>query len=89
MKKSFLVLIILFSSLFSGFSQDTQDDNYSSSVFKKKWKDNFQNRIFYGGNLGLQFGTVTMIDISPMVGYKLTEKLYPVVNKLHKVYCKT
>ena len=77
MNKSFLVLIILFSSLFSGFSQDTQDDNYSSSVFKKKWKDNFQNKIFYGGNLGLQFGTVTMIDISPMVGYKLTEKLYP------------
>ena len=77
MKKTFLVLIIFSFCLFSSYSQDSQDDNFSSTVSNKKWKDNFQNRIFYGGNLGLQFGTVTMIDISPMIGYKLTDKLTP------------
>lgn len=35
----------------------------------------FSERIFFGGNFGLQFGNVTFIDISPLIGYKLTDKL--------------
>lgn len=35
----------------------------------------FGQRLVYGGNLGLAFGDVTVIDISPNVGYKVTEKL--------------
>lgn len=38
-------------------------------------QNNINNRIYFGGNLGLQFGTYTYIDISPLIGYKLTEKL--------------
>ncbi len=34
-----------------------------------------QNRWFVGGNLGLQFGTVTILDISPYTGFKMTNRL--------------
>ena len=35
----------------------------------------FWDRIFFGGNLGLQFGDLTFVDISPLIGYKLTDQL--------------
>jgi len=35
----------------------------------------FKDRLFFGGNLGLQFGSATYVDVSPLVGYRLTEKL--------------
>jgi len=34
----------------------------------------FKDRLFFGGNLGLSFGTVTFIDVSPMVGVMITPK---------------
>jgi len=32
--------------------------------------------VFFGGNLQLQFGTQTVVNVSPMVGYKFTERLH-------------
>jgi hypothetical protein len=33
------------------------------------------DRLFFGGNFGLMFGTVTNIEFSPLVGYYLTPRL--------------
>jgi hypothetical protein len=44
------------------------------------------NRFFFGGGLGLQFGDVTLIDVSPMVGYRITEKLAAGVTLTYKYY---
>lgn len=30
--------------------------------------------MFFGGNIGLQFGNYTYVDISPMVGYRVTDR---------------
>jgi hypothetical protein len=35
----------------------------------------FWDRVFIGGNLGLQFGDLTFVDISPLVGYRVTDQL--------------
>ncbi|HOY33083.1 MAG TPA: hypothetical protein PKW80_14485 [Bacteroidales bacterium] len=38
-------------------------------------EDLFKKTFFTGGNLGLQFGTVTMVDVSPQFGYYVLENI--------------
>ena len=45
----------------------------STSSFAQKSTD---SRFFWGGNLGLMIGTYTIIDVSPEVGYKVTERFH-------------
>ena len=35
----------------------------------------FKDRLFFGGNVGLNFGSLTYINVSPLVGVRLTDKL--------------
>lgn len=64
LNKSYAILVASFL-LFSTFSAKAQE------LKDKPFKD----RLFFGGNLGLQFGSSTYIDISPLIGYQITEKL--------------
>jgi len=34
----------------------------------------FKDRLYFGGNFGMQFGTVTLIDFSPLIGLMITSK---------------
>ena len=80
--KSFLLFSVLFSS--SVFSQID-----SVPVHKReepKPKPDFLNKLFYGGNLGLQFGTVTFIDVSPLIGYKITTKISAGIGATYEYY---
>jgi hypothetical protein len=38
-------------------------------------KTPFMDRLYFGGNLGLSFGTITFVDISPLAGVMLTNTL--------------
>jgi hypothetical protein len=42
-----------------------------------QWEEKppLRDRIFFGGNFGLQFGTVTNIEVSPLAGIYLTPRL--------------
>ena len=43
---------------------------------KPKGEESFWKRTYWGGNLGLQFGTYTYIEVAPVGAYKITEKLH-------------
>lgn len=60
--RSILIFCFLIFGLHSGIAQHLQDDKEPG-------------RFYVGGNFGIQFGTVTLIDVSPLLGYRLTEKL--------------
>ncbi|MBT33471.1 MAG: hypothetical protein CMO01_27730 [Thalassobius sp.] len=66
---------IIFSSIlllmsFGAFAQSSDDEDEENPD-----KIPLIDRLYFGGNLGFQFGDITYIDVSPLVGYKITDKL--------------
>lgn len=49
-------------------------------------KSDFKSHLFYGGGFGLQFGSVTLIELSPLIGYKVTPKLGIGLSPTYKYY---
>jgi hypothetical protein len=58
----------------------------SPALAQDEPKTPFKDRIFFGGNLGLQFGNLTYIDVSPLVGYKITDKLHAGIGATYIYY---
>ena len=54
--------------------QKEKQQSQDSSSSKKKDKS-FFSKLMYGGGLSLNFGTNTFINVSPQVGYPLTDNL--------------
>ena len=68
------ILILNFTCI---YGQDTPPENpMLGSGQEQSESTSLKDRFFFGGSLGLQFGSATYIDISPLVGYKITEKLH-------------
>lgn len=66
------IILSVFFFLFTGFSLFAQDEKRKNT--SEEDQESIWDKIYVGGNLGLQFGTVTYIDISPLVGYRITNR---------------
>jgi hypothetical protein len=68
--------ILIAAFLFFGFiSSRAQDTAWVANHKPKKENPFSTDRLFTGGNLGLLFGTVTIVEISPLLGYHFTDHL--------------
>ena len=76
LKNIICLLIMVIVGCTNMKAQDTlkRQDTLKSPPIKPKEKFDLKEHLYVGGNIGLQFGTITIIDVSPMVGYKITEK---------------
>jgi hypothetical protein len=74
MKKRYIIsylLVLLALPLFAQQTDTTQTVQKQSPVKKKK---STANKVYYGGNIGLSFGSYFRISVAPLVGYKLSPK---------------
>ena len=71
--------LLLFTFVFASLSLQAQD-------YRQTPKARFTDKIFVGGGLGLQFGTLTLIDVSPIIGYRITEKFETGLGFTYKYY---
>ncbi len=70
------LVFLLFLGLVSlGLFSQARENNSRPSASKTSPKDKgFQlDKVVIGGNLGAQFGDLTLVEVSPTIGYKLTE----------------
>ena len=63
------VILLSFSYVASAQFIDDEEPEYA----EKKEVPKFTDHLFFGGNLGLVFGSYTYINISPIIGYKITD----------------
>jgi hypothetical protein len=65
MKKIAGILVIVFGLL--QFASAQQEEPPAGGGFDK-------SRLFFGGNFGLSFGTYTIVDVSPQIGYHFSNQ---------------
>lgn len=66
-----LFLLFITNYVTTGFAQDFPTTNQTQINPERA---GFWDRVFTGGGIGLQFGSQTFVNVSPILGYRLTEK---------------
>lgn len=73
---SIVLLCLLLFCAGETINAQVQEDDYASEEKSAKKKKAFDlDRVIVGGGFGLQFGTVTLVEVSPTIGYLITDNL--------------
>lgn len=73
MARALLVLLVVLLPFLSVSAQDTTEYVQKQAPSEKRDTRPFKDRIWFGGGLGLNFGSVTAIQIEPLIGYKVDQ----------------
>ena len=82
----FLVSILLFISFSILSGQSTKEEQFPFDQKDNNGTPSFKDRLFYGGNLGLQFGTITDIQVSPVIGYWVLPRVAVAIGPTYRYY---
>jgi hypothetical protein len=83
-RTSYLTYSLLGAFLYLSFSQNVEAQD--KIKLKETVKPPLSEHLFYGGSLGLQFGSMTLVDISPLIGYKITSRIGVGISPTYKYY---
>lgn len=70
-----LLLLTFTKSIFAQVDVENQQPEYK-----------FKSHLYFGGGFGLQFGYMTLIEVSPLVGYNITPKFSIGLSPTYKFY---
>ena len=81
LRKTFLLLFISLNIAFYSFAQD---DYYRSPDEEPIVR--FKDRLSFGGGAGMQFGNQTIIEVSPKLSVKITDRFYAGIGASYSYY---
>lgn len=82
----FLMIAFVFLSLSVISGQKSNDDVFPYDQKSKEGAPSFKERLFFGGNLGLQLGSITDIQISPVAGYWVLPRIAVAAGPTYRYY---
>lgn len=63
-----------FLGILGVFAFFIQIESFAQREIDPEAKPPLKDRLYFGGNFGMQFGTVTLVDVSPLVGVMVTPR---------------
>ncbi len=73
--KKFILLFSLSVLVISTLSGQQFDNQIEESQTRARPRPEWRKRVFFGGIFALQFGTITAIEASPLVGYRVARRV--------------
>lgn len=88
LKRISVTVILLIGLMGIGFAQSDSIPDYVAPGKKQKQENEqrFIDRLFWGGNVGAWIGNPTFVDLSPLVGVRVTEKFSVGVGFIYNYY---
>ncbi len=84
---SFIFILMFSAFLLAG--HDVSSQGYMEEEEEEEEKEKLENRFIIGGDFGLQFGTITLVNVSPMFGYRITKNFMTGLGFMYQYYsCK-
>ncbi|MBK7964896.1 MAG: hypothetical protein IPK10_06175 [Bacteroidetes bacterium] len=71
--RKYLLLVVLSLIVTVSIGQEREEQPARQSPLVRD-KPSIKDRLFFGGNVGLSFGSLTYINVAPTIGYKITER---------------
>ena len=81
-----VISLLVFISISTLSAQNAGEDRFPYDQNDREEAPPFRERLFYGGNFGLMFGTITDIQISPVIGFWILPRIAVAVGPTYRYF---